>query len=119
MLYQSSGNGNCVQSLITGKVQFLMDPASTYSPTPPQCSTIGRSGLNRRVRDGNVSPERSSPETLLFGNSTAKHTIYFVFPLQKEIQSYLLIRIRYDFTPVLSVLIFDGLFLRLGLLQKV
>ena len=39
-------------------VSFLLNLAATYSPTPSpphrlQCSTIGRLGLNHRVRDGN------------------------------------------------------------------
>ncbi len=32
---------------------FIIDPATSYFPTPERCSIIGSSRLNFRVRDGN------------------------------------------------------------------
>ena len=51
-------NQNLFWSLITGKDQFLFNsPFIIWRPPALphrlQCSTIGRSGLNHRVRDGN------------------------------------------------------------------
>ena len=73
-----------------------------------QCSTIGRLGLNRRVRDGNgcvPQPHRHQKLLYLFlDNSTVKHIAIFYFFLRKEvIQPHLPIRLPcYDFTPVIG-----------------
>ena len=74
-----------------------------------QCSTIGRLGLNRRVRDGNgcvPQPHRHQKLIYIFlDNSTVKHiAIFYFFFLRKEvIQPHLPIRLPcYDFTPVIG-----------------
>ena len=74
-----------------------------------QCSTIGRLGLNRRVRDGNgcvPQPHRHQKFIYIFlDNSTVKHiAIFYFFFLRKEvIQPHLPIRLPcYDFTPVIG-----------------
>ena len=74
-----------------------------------QCSTIGRLGLNRRVRDGNgcfPQPHRhqKSFDSFFLDNSTVKHISFLYFFLRKEvIQPHLPIRLPcYDFTPVIG-----------------
>ena len=76
-----------------------------------QCSTIGRLGLNRRVRDGNgcfPQPHRHQKccYSVFLDNSTVKHILlyFFFFFLRKEvIQPHLPIRLPcYDFTPVIG-----------------
>ena len=75
-----------------------------------QCSTIGRLGLNRRVRDGNgcvPQPHRHQKLYLILplDNSTVKHILFSTFSyLRKEvIQPHLPIRLPcYDFTPVIG-----------------
>ena len=90
-----------------------MDWRPPALPHRLQCSTIGRPGLNRRVRHGNgcfPRPYRRqilplSPRSRAIDNSTVKHpSPYFPLPLRKEvIQPHLPIRLPcYDFTPVIS-----------------
>ena len=74
-----------------------------------QCSTIGRLGLNRRVRDGNgcvPQPHRHQKccYSVFLDNSTVKHILLYFFFLRKEvIQPHLPIRLPcYDFTPVIG-----------------
>ena len=90
-----------------------------------QCSTIGRLGLNRRVRDGNgcvPQPHRHQKccYSVFLDNSTVKHILLYFFRfswidsavftayciqfLRKEvIQPHLPIRLPcYDFTPVIG-----------------
>ena len=72
-----------------------------------QCSTIGRSGLNRRVRDGNgcfPQAHRHRKYQLSLDNSTVKHiSIFYFFPRKEVIQPHLPIRLPcYDFTPVIG-----------------
>ena len=74
-----------------------------------QCSTIGRLGLNRRVRDGNgcvPQPHRHQKhfDSFSLDNSTVKHILLYFFFLRKEvIQPHLPIRLPcYDFTPVIG-----------------
>ena len=74
-----------------------------------QCSTIGRLGLNRRVRDGNgcvPQPRRHQKhfDSFSLDNSTVKHILFLYFFLRKEvIQPHLPIRLPcYDFTPVIG-----------------
>ena len=81
-------------------------------PTLPhrlQCSTIGRLGLNRRVRDGNgcvPQPHRHQKhfDSFSLDNSTVQHMSLLYFFLRKEvIQPHLPIRLPcYDFTPVIG-----------------
>ena len=91
---------------------LLMDWRPPALPHRLQCSTIGRPGLNRRVRHGNgcfPRPYRRqilplSPRSRAIDNSTVKHpSPYFPLPLRKEvIQPHLPIRLPcYDFTPVI------------------
>ena len=97
-----------------------MDPASTYSPTPSPVQYHGRSGLNRRVRDGNgCVPQAHRRQKYRYpiisfhiDNSTVKHISLLVIFLRKEvIQPHLPIRLPcYDFTPVIGPT-FDGSFL--------
>ena len=85
-----------------------------------QCSTIGRLGLNRRVRDGNgCVPQAHRRQKYRYpimsfhiDNSTVKHIHLLVIFLRKEvIQPHLPIRLPcYDFTPVIGPT-FDGSFL--------
>ena len=100
-----------------------------------QCSTIGRLGLNRRVRDGNgcvPQPHRHQKccYSVFLDNSTVKHiaifyfffrfswidsavfTTYCIQFLRKEvIQPHLPIRLPcYDFTPVIGPAFGSSLF---------
>ena len=99
-----------LKSLITGKFSFFFliwrPPAL---PHRLQCSTIGRLGLNRRVRDGNgcfPQPHRHQKccYSVFLDNSTVKHILLYFFFLRKEvIQPHLPIRLPcYDFTPVIN-----------------
>ena len=74
-------------------------------PCRLQHSTIGRAGLNRRVRDGNgcvPCTYRRSPSHLLI--TQQRDTFPYFFFLRKEvIQPHLPIRLPcYDFTPVIG-----------------
>ena len=80
-------------------------------PRRLQRSTIGRTGLNRRVRNGNgcdPCAHRHQQDSLPLGNSTAKHIHYSFFLRKEVIQPHLPIRLPcYDFTPVTGSA-FDG-----------
>ena len=72
-----------------------------------QCSTIGRLGLNRRVRDGNgcfPQPHRHQKCFSLIAKQQNTSSIFYFFFLRKEvIQPHLPIRLPcYDFTPVIG-----------------
>ena len=81
-----------------------------HPPTLPhrlQCSTIGRPGLNRRVRDGNgcfPRTHRHRKPLSYLDNSTVKPIQPLYLFLRKEvIQPHLPIRLPcYDFTPVIG-----------------
>ena len=70
-----------------------------------QCSTIGRLGLNRRVRDGNgcFPQAHRHQKSRVLNNSTVKHILSLLLLHRKEvIQPHLPIRLPcYDFTPVI------------------
>ena len=54
MFYQPSENWTLLfNPLIAGKTSYFLIWQPPALPHRLQCSTIGRSGLNRRVRDGN------------------------------------------------------------------
>ena len=73
-----------------------------------QCSTIGRLGLNRRVRDGNGCVPQSHRHqkccySVFLDNSTVKHILLYFFLRKEVIQPHLPIRLPcYDFTPVIG-----------------
>ncbi len=48
----SKNNGKSLLSNYLSRL-LIINPATSYSPTPERCSTIGSSRLNFRVRDGN------------------------------------------------------------------
>ena len=96
---------------------FLLIRRPPALPHRLQCSTIGRLGLNRRVRDGNgCVPQAHRRQKYRYpimsfhiDNSTVKHIHLLVIFLRKEvIQPHLPIRLPcYDFTPVIGPT-FDG-----------
>ena len=98
-------NQNLFWSLITGKNQFFIIWRPPALPHRLQCSTIGRSGLNHRVRDGNgcVPWPHRHQKYLSFDNSTIDNFPYFFFLRKEVIQPHLPIRLPcYDFTPVIG-----------------
>ena len=98
-------------------ILFWQPPALPYRL---QHSTIGRLGLNHRVRDGNgCVPQAHRRQKYRYpimsfhiDNSTVKHIHLLIIFLRKEvIQPHLPIRLPcYDFTPVIGPT-FDGSFL--------
>ena len=82
-----------------------------------QCSTIGRPGLNSRVRDGYAcSPWAHHYQIFLTALLAAKQQSdpYFFFPRKEVIQPHLPIRLPcYDFTPVIRPAL-DGSLLSVG-----
>ena len=82
--------------------EFRRPPAL---PNRLQLSTIGRPGLNRRVRDGNgCSPRtyRHRKKLSYLNNSTVRYIPLYFFLRKEVIQPHLPIRLPcYDFTPVI------------------
>ena len=94
---------------------FLLIRHPPALPYRLQYSTIGRLGLNRRVRDGNGCVPQTHRHrkslNLFIKDSTVSKTPYFFFLRKEVIQPHLPIRLPcYDFTPVIRPA-FGGSFL--------
>ena len=91
---------------LSGLVKFFMVWRPPALPRRLQRSTIGRPGLNRRVRDGNgcfPRTHRRQQCSVSLDTSTVKHiSSTSSFPRKEVIQPHLPIRLPcYDFTPVI------------------